>query len=97
MKAHSSKHLTAAHSSMALVTTALQDGCTLTLQMDVPITYLGRSHRRITFTMEIEKQALIPSFILSSPNHITSTKTEKPKPVFYSAKMNKLSLSPQKQ
>lgn len=65
--------------------------------MDVPITYLGRSHRRDTFTVGIEKQALIPSFILSSLNHTTSSRTVQPKPLFYSANMNKVSLSPQKQ
>lgn len=60
-------------------------------------TYLGRSHRRNDFTMGIEEQALTPSLILSSPKHITPSKTVKAKPVFYGAKMDKLSLSPQKQ
>lgn len=47
--------------------------------------------------MGIEKEAPVPSLILSSSNHTTSSKTVKAKPVFYDAEMNKLSLSPQKQ
>lgn len=99
MKAHSSKYLTAAHCSMALATTALQgllphsaDGCTHHISGKV-----SQEGRSIPFTVGLEKQALIPSFILSSPNHTTSSRTVQPKPVFYSVKTNKLSLSPQKQ
>jgi len=98
MKAHSSKYLNAAHTSMALATVALQgllphsakDAC------NSLSTYLGRSHRSINFTMGIEKEAPVPSLILSSANHATSSKTAKAKPRFHGAEMN-LSLSPQKQ
>lgn len=100
MKAHSCKYVNAAHTSTAVATLALQ-GLLLYSAKDACNCHLTHTWEGVTegvsFTVGIEKKALMASCILSSPNHTTPSKTVKAKLEFYSAEMNKLSPSSQKQ